>query len=334
MIARRSTSASSKYSLALVLDRRWTIPTRRSGKRRAPELRGGERSADLHGHSARRQQRRTEPRRDQLGDSREGGHLGPLADCGAGLATHVDCLVAHAVSLFEQQDVEPLQSGRRQVSSTGEGVLLMNEQDELLPVEGQLYGLGRTAGQGHHEQVQASRLECRQERACHGFGDLGHESRKARPERLEDRRQQVRCDGRYHPESQRSVVNLSRASGVRHKFVERGKRVVGQRQELLTEGREDHAPRSALEKLGSEARLERGNRGGNRRLGDREVVGRGAEMPLVGDSSECAKLNDGRICHKVNLSSNVDSLLCSIGFCRAKWYLRRIQTQGETPCLV
>ena len=147
----------------------------------------------------------------------------------------------------------------------------------------------------------------------------GTRAGKSRPEGLEDRRQQVGGDGRYHPEPQWSVVNLTRASGVRHEIVERGKRVVGQRQELLTEGREDHTPGAALEELGSEARLERGDRGGHRRLGDRELVGSGAEVPLVGDSSKCAKLHDGRICHKANLSSHVDFLLCSIGLYRAKW---------------
>ena len=195
----------------------------------------------------------------------------------------------------------------------------MNEQDELLPVEGQLDGLGLLARQGHHEKVQAPGLERLHERAGHGLGDLGHESRKARPEGFEDRRQQVGGDGRYHPEPQRSVVNLSRASGVRHEIVERGKRLVGQRQELLTEGREDHAPGAALEELGAEARLERGNRGGDRRLGDRELVGSGAEVPLMGDGSKCAELHDSRICHKANLSPHVDSLLCSIGLYRAKW---------------
>jgi hypothetical protein len=50
------------------------------------------------------------------------------------------------VSLLEQQDVELPQGGRREAPSTGEAVLFMNEQDELLPVERQLDGLGLPLG--------------------------------------------------------------------------------------------------------------------------------------------------------------------------------------------
>ena len=171
----------------------------------------------------------------------------------------------------------------------------LDEQDELLPVEGQLDGLGLPARQGDHEQVQAPGLERRQEGTCHGLGDLGHELGKACPEGLEDRRQQVWGDGRYDPEPEWPVVDLSRAPGVRDQVIERRESVMGQGQELLAERREDHASRGALEELGSEARLERGDGGGHGRLGDREVVRGGAEVPLVGDSSECAELDDGRI---------------------------------------
>ena len=93
-----------------------------------------------------------------------------------------------------------------QAPGTGEAVLFMDEQDELLPVEGQLDGLGPPARQGHHEQVQAPGLERRQERARRCLGDFGHEIGKARPECLEDRRQQVGGDSRYHAESERPVV--------------------------------------------------------------------------------------------------------------------------------
>ena len=114
------------------------------------------------------------------------------------------------------------------------------------------------------------------------------------------------------------MVDLSRAARVRYEVVEGRQGVMGQGQELLAEGGEDHTSRAALEELGSETRLERGDGGGHSRLGDREVVRSGAEVSLVGDSGECAKLDDGRISHKVNLSVIVDFLLCSIALRRAK----------------